>query len=142
MPNLLNSVKKHLSAILKDKVVIEGKKVPYFEGFASEKAASAHLIFTAGNITTDRGIFDTKTNRGFRVVAPIYANYRGEKTPTNDKFAQDVFDILDKSLNSGTFIDNYCIKMCSIATAHTSMQDAKGYYIQNVLTLTIEVSES
>lgn len=138
---LLNSLKKQLKQLLHDKITVELKKVAYYEGFAPEKAVNSNLIFTAGNINVEKGIYDNKTRRGFKATIPIYCNYRGEKTPINDKFAQDIYDILDKSLNSGNLVDNYMIMQCTMSSTHVAMQDAKGNYIQNLITCIIEVVE-
>ena len=77
---LLNSIKKHLKTLLFDKITVEGKKVAYYEGFAPEKAVNSNLIFTAGNIAIERGAYDSKTAKGYRLTIPIYCNYRGEKS--------------------------------------------------------------
>lgn len=136
---LLNSIKKHLKTLLFDKVTVEGKKVAYYEGFAPEKAVNSNLIFTAGNIVIERGAYDSKTAKGYRLTIPIYCNYRGEKTPINDKFAQDVADIVDKSLNIGNLVDGYMIMQCETSSTHVAMNDAKGNCIQNLFNCIVEV---
>lgn len=138
---LLNSIKKHLKTLLSSKVTVESKLVAYYEGYAPEHAVSSNLIFTAGNIAIERGIYDSKIKRGYKVTIQIYCNYRGEKTPINDKFTQDVFDILYKSLNSGSNIDNYMIVKSDISSTHITMRDENGNYIQNLLTCVVEVIE-
>lgn len=138
---LLNSIKKHLKTLLSSKVTVESKLVAYYEGYAPEHAVSSNLIFTAGNIAIERGIYDSKIKRGYKVTIPIYCNYRGEKTPINDKFTQDVFDILYKSLNSGSNIDSYMIVKSDISSTHITMRDENGNYIQNLLTCVVEVVE-